>query len=491
MNRSTAELEDRIRAVFAAQAGAIDELAAQSPKGRAGLGVHDGQYRAEERHLLVVPDQAVARPKVPRRRLALGAAAALALVATGVVTVRNRQATTDAVDPADTLAVVTGPALTLPGDEVLSADPLVVQAPLGPTPSFDTSALGDELRFDPVDSLADPAVKARLDGLAAEVDGLRSSVPEAAGLRVPKTTVIGWLDGKLWLSTVAERPIPAGEAVDDPRATALRYSWVSFEDGSAVFETPGAAVAADSVEGIALSRNSADPFARGVAGAFPTRPPLYVDRLPSAVAVVSYADADQRWWVRPRGGVAAFPAQLTRNETYTMRAYSADGTVIGEQSGDSGPAADPRYLAEVGERLLAVPTFDEHDQPVTLGAAGRPTILLYGGSWCPPCQDHLAEVVSTLDALGDTVDVYAVPFAEQEPGTWPQLAAWHYPRIRFQLPVPATPGRDGTAYPMDIDSVPTVLVIGADGVILGRLGFEDLGSKLAELGLSPPPQGAG
>lgn len=173
-----------------------------------------------------------------------------------------------------------------------------------------------------------------------------------------------------------------------------------------------------------------------------------------------------------------------------MRAYSADGTVIGEQSGDSGPATDPRYLADVGERLLAVPTFDERDQPVTLGAAGRATILVYGASWCAPCQDHLAEAMSALDALGGTVDVYAVPFAEREPGAWPQLVGWHHPRIRFDLPVPAPPGRDGAAYPMDIDGVPTVLVIGADGVILAQLGFEDLGSKLAELGLSPPPSGA-
>lgn len=478
MNRTTAELEDQIRAVFAAQAAGVDEAASRSL-------LADG-------HAAPLTDRIHRRPPRGVRPL-LAAAAAVAVVAAGAVAVvRSGDRDGDGLGPSDTVALHTGPALLLPGETVLSADPLVVQAPLGPEPAFDTAPLGTELRFEPVTSLDDPDVRDRLDALQAEVADMRAEIPEAAALTVPKVTVSGWLDDNLWLTTVADRPIPAGESVSDLEADVWRYSWTWFEDGSAVFETPAAPVAATSLDGIAQPTGTAEVFGRGVAGSFPTGP-IYVSRLPATVAVVSYTDADQRYWVRPRGGVAAFPAVLNRSETYTIRAYAADGTVLGEESGDNTQGNAPlTYLADPGEPLLPVPTLDEQGQPIEIMGRGRPLILVYGASWCTPCQTGIAEATAAIDALGDTVDVYAVPFQTDGTDAWPQLVAWHHPRIRFDTTPVEQRHRDGVATPLDVDGVPTVLVVGADGVVLARyLGFEDLASELAGLGLTPPPPALG
>ncbi len=490
MNRTTAELEDQIRAVFAAQARGIDEQTERSrlDSGDSALWAAPPAIDSTEHVLLLDPIRAVRRP--PPRRSALTVAAALVVAATGIAAVsRVGGHGPEATVPATGTSVS---ALVLAGETVLGTDPLVVQAPLGPDPTFDPSVLGTELRFEPVTSLDEAVVRARLDNLAAGIAALRSSDPEAAGLFVPKVTVTGWLDGKLWLTTVADRPAPPADSDADPSVTVHRYSWTSFEDGSTVLETPAPTVDGDSVEGIALPESAADPFAAGggVAVASPTGP-VFVNHLPRSVAVVSYGDADRRWWIRPRGGVAAFPADLLPGEHYTVRAYAADGTVLTEQGGDntlaSSPLEDP---ADPGELLLPVPTEDEHGQPVDLGGSGRPVILVYGGSWCAPCERGIADVTAVLDALGDTVDIYAVPSPSDAADAWPQLDAWHHPRIRFTDPGVQTPVEVGTASPLYVKGVPSVLVIGADGVVLARLGFENLADELAGLGLSPPPPGA-
>lgn len=472
MNRPTAELEDQIRAVFAAQAVGVDEAAARS------LLAHG-------------PDATPVTDRVQRHaprgvRPMLAAAAAVAVVAAGAVAV-VRSSDGDGPAPSDTVALHTGPALVLPGETVLSADPLVMQAPLGPEPAFDLTPLGTELEFTPVTSLDDPDVRDALAALDAEVAEMREDIPEAAELTVPKVTVSGWLAGKLWLTVVADRPIPAGEPITNPEADVWRYSWTWFGEGSSVFGTPGAPVAATSVDGMAPPTETVDVFDQGVAGSFPTGP-IYVSRLPAAVAVVSYTDADQRFWERPRGGVAAFPAVVNRIATYTIRAYAADGTVLGEVSGDDTLA--DTSSADPGETLLPVPALDERGRPVEIMGKGRPVILVYGASWCRPCQDEIADATAAIDALGDTVDVYAVPYQTDGTDAWPQLDAWQHPRIRFDITAEESPHREGVATPVDIDGVPAVLVVGADGVVLGRLGFQNLASELAGLGLTPPVAGS-
>lgn len=473
MNRTTAELEDQIRAVFASQAAGVDEAATRSRLGH-GPGA---------------PVKDRSRPQASREvRPLLAVAAAVAVVAAGAVAfVRSDGG--DGPGPSDGVALHTGPALVLPDETVLNADPLVVQAPLGPEPAFDTAPLGTELRFEPVTSLDDPDVRTRLDALDAQFADMRTAIPEAGELTVPKVTVSGWLDGKLWLTAVADRPIPDSEPVTDLEADVWRYSFVSFEDGSAVFETPAAPVLSTSLDGIAQPTGTADLFGRGVAGAFPTGP-IYVSRLAATVAVVSYTDPDQRYWERPRGGVAAFPATLGRSDTYTIRAYAADGTVLGQVSGDD-TEADPSPTDLAGASLRPVPTFDEQGQPIEILGTGRPVILVYGASWCAPCQNEIADATAAIDALGDTVDVYAVPYLTDGTDAWPLLDTWHHPRIRFVESTPAeNQHREGVATPLDIGGVPAVLVVGADGVILGRVGFEDLATELAGLGLSPPVAGS-
>lgn len=75
-------------------------------------------------------------------------------------------------------------------------------------------------------------------------------------------------------------------------------------------------------------------------------------------------------------------------------------------------------------------------------------------------------------------------------GLYRRCETWHHPRIRFVGSAPVEDRhRDGVASPLDIDGVPAVLVVGADDVILGRFGFQDVAAELAGLGLTPPAAG--
>lgn len=208
--------------------------------------------------------------------------------------------------------------LVLPGEVVLLDDPLVVAAAPGAELRFDTTALGEEVVFEPAD-----AVDAREVALFAELGG--------RGL-LRKIVVLGRHRGDLYYVVISDN--------GDIRERALFGG--SGGSGS------GGYVEFESLELIEFPDHRELTVPANIAGygVGPGGGQVVWDQLPSDVAVVAYEDQDSRLWIRPAAGAAIVPAMLTPGERFELTAYSADGEWLGMAAG----------TVEFGDEALSTPT---------------------------------------------------------------------------------------------------------------------------------------
>ena len=91
----------------------------------------------------------------------------------------------------------------------------------------------------------------------------------------------------------------------------------------------------------------------------------------------------------------------------------------GSESADKGTTASAQPSAEQskgsGLRGEAAPTFKLKDlagADVAVEAKGKPYIINFWATWCPPCQAEIPDLAAFHAAHKDTVDFYAVNLQE-------------------------------------------------------------------------------
>ncbi len=154
--------------------------------------------------------------------------------------------------------------------------------------------------------------------------------------------------------------------------------------------------------------------------------------LPSDAAIASFADDDSKMWIRVRSGVAVFPAAFSRGESFRITAFDAGGNQLGGYSETPEFPDDTNVEAiEIGDILGSIDTVDVDGNPVAIDGSGT-TVLVYGASWCPPCDTVMTDVLPALEALGDDVTVYSISDTKEFNGSadlWPMSEDWPFTRL--------------------------------------------------------------
>jgi thiol-disulfide isomerase/thioredoxin len=132
-------------------------------------------------------------------------------------------------------------------------------------------------------------------------------------------------------------------------------------------------------------------------------------------------------------------------------------------------ATDPA----LGFQAPTVSGADWNGNPYTIGADGRPKIVVFLAHWCPHCQVEVPVIQDWVDSggLGDEVDLYAVTVLTNKlQGNWPpqewlEREGWTAPTIMDDIDSSAV-----RAYGMR--GTPFYVVLDGDNVNVGRFSGE-------------------
>ncbi len=440
MSQATRSVEERLTATLKA-------VAEQTP-------IHEDWDRlaADLRGPIRPLNNSDGRPAHRSHWFLLAAAAVLIVVAGGAVLLFDDQ-------PSNVTATDSALDLVLPGEEVVATEPLTVQAAPGPEPDFDTGALGTELTFEPL-AADDPTVPGLIEG--TQFGGEDRSIT--------KVTLVGQVNGEPWILVVDDAPNVmevAGASSDDNLRT---RSFFGTHGGSG----SGDIVPIDSLDMIALPDVDSPEAQNGAGYDAPTGWVTW-GPVPEVVSVVAFADSNTEMWIRPRAGMAVFPAQFDDGEQFTLQALDAEGNQVWSHTetvryGDEPASPD---LPSVGDTLGGIAGTDETGQPVELEPGAGPTALLFGAPWCVPCESDLNDAVDALRAFDPAIRIVAVPHYVDEGDTWPDRQDWAYERL--------VPERDSPLN--EVMVLPTVIVLDETNTVVGTWrGFAETADQLEDLG---------
>lgn len=243
------------------------------------------------------------------RRSLLMAAASLIAVALAAWTLTSLL--TDSTEEPAALAKY-----VLPGETVLSTDPLIVTPAPAPTPKFDTSELGRQLKFEPAIALT-PEFRTLLRHWI--------ETPSDQSNELVKATILGHFDGEPWAVVVADDPSGGPPRLGEEAAGNFRIQTIFTNDtgtGTGDFADP------DGLQFITptVETGSVDTMSSGE-----SEWALWYSLTPD-VAAVSFDDSEQRLWIQPHGGVAIFPFQSKPGASITMDAYDVGGVLLRSQT---------------------------------------------------------------------------------------------------------------------------------------------------------------
>ena len=141
----------------------------------------------------------------------------------------------------------------------------------------------------------------------------------------------------------------------------------------------------------------------------------------------------------------------------------------GNENADTGRAASAQPAAEqksgAGLRGEAAPTFTGKNlagEDVAVEAKGKPYIINFWATWCPPCQAEIPDLAAFHAEHKDTVDFYAVNLQEDAQPVQKFMA-----ERKVELPVVLdTQGAAANLY--GVRAIPTTVVVDRDGKIAYR-----------------------
>ena len=146
--------------------------------------------------------------------------------------------------------------------------------------------------------------------------------------------------------------------------------------------------------------------------------------------------------------------------------------VLGCGSSDTGAAgqtvsAQQPAQEAVGKGLTGetAPTFTLKNlagEDVAVEAKGKPYVINFWATWCPPCQAEIPDIAAFYEAHREKVDFYAVNLQEEVQPVQSFLAA-----RKAELPVLLdTKGAAATLY--GVRAIPTTVVVNAEGKVVYR-----------------------
>lgn len=145
------------------------------------------------------------------------------------------------------------------------------------------------------------------------------------------------------------------------------------------------------------------------------------------------------------------------------------------ETGDAGQSA-PDSEPEPEQNLQKAPDFtviDADGNSVKLSdMEGKPVVLNFWASWCPPCKSEMPEFDKVYQELGDAVQFMMVDLTDGQRET-AEIGAAYVEEQGFTFPVYFDTGQEAS-YTYGIRSIPTTLFIDVDGyVVTGAQGMID------------------
>jgi thiol-disulfide isomerase/thioredoxin len=124
--------------------------------------------------------------------------------------------------------------------------------------------------------------------------------------------------------------------------------------------------------------------------------------------------------------------------------------------------SDPETGLEIGAKAPDFTLETLEGEEITLSEVGKPVMLNFWASWCPPCKAEMPHMVNFYESRSDDVEIIAVNMMHQESSV-EDTKAFH---DDYQLNFPVPLDEDGTVTGMyQVKSIPTSYFVNAEGYI--------------------------
>ncbi|EKU72036.1 TlpA disulfide reductase family protein [Selenomonas sp. F0473] len=133
----------------------------------------------------------------------------------------------------------------------------------------------------------------------------------------------------------------------------------------------------------------------------------------------------------------------------------------------AGQAASPQQQEASGKGLTGetAPTFTLKNlagEDVAVEAKGKPYVINFWATWCPPCQAEIPDIAAFYASHRDSVDFYAVNLQEEVQPVKGFLAD-------RKADIPVLLDTKGTAAALyGVRAIPTTVVVNAEGKVVYR-----------------------
>jgi len=196
--------------------------------------------------------------------------------------------------------------------------------------------------------------------------------------------------------------------------------------------------------------------------------------------------------------VVALAAGSGNGDDRATGADTSDAATTGTvtASGDPLPQfTDSADDPAVGMTLPTLTGIDQSGAPMTIGADGRPTMIMFVAHWCPHCQREVPVVQQWVDegGLPRAVDLVSVSTAidanrpNYPPNVWLADEGWTAPVL--------VDADNTAAQAIGLSAYPFFVAIDGDGTVVlratGELGTDQLDSIASALARGAADQPAG
>lgn len=181
--------------------------------------------------------------------------------------------------------------------------------------------------------------------------------------------------------------------------------------------------------------------------------------------------------------IAAIAAAVLVALVVALAAGGGDGDNAATDGGNADPATTgtvtvsgnplPQFTDTAGDPAvgMTLPTLEGHDQsgaPMTIGADGRPTMIMFVAHWCPHCQREVPVVQQWVDdrRLPERVDLVSVSTAidpsrpNYPPDAWLADEGWTAPVL--------VDADNSAAQAVGLSAYPFFVAIDANGTVAQR-----------------------